>query len=154
MVSLCDLTCFLDVEADERLLGRIVRDVQERGASVNEVIDRYQRFVRPSYQIFVAPTKQNADVVVNFTYRRAFLSRMLISLLQGYLEDKHPIEEFVSELRTESYLPSIHYEDGFMSMTTDIFELGKAYPEKAKLREVEQPLASPAAARFAHRRRA
>lgn len=142
MVSLCDLTCFLDVAADERLLGRILRDVRERGAVIEEVIDRYQRFVRPSYHVFVSPTKQNADVVLNFTYRRALFSQMLISLLRDFINTEPPIDEFVGNLRREGYLPSIHHEDGFMSMTTDIFELARAYPEKGQLRDL---MSSPAA---------
>ncbi len=43
-----DILIFLDVDADQRLLGRILRDVRERGATTEELVDRYQRFVRPS----------------------------------------------------------------------------------------------------------
>ena len=71
VVEMCDLACYLDVAADERLLGRIMRDTDERGVTTEQVIDRYQRFVRPSYEIFVRPTKQNADIVVDFTFRLA-----------------------------------------------------------------------------------
>jgi len=149
MVSLCDIPCFLDVATDERLLGRILRDVNERGAAIDQVIDRYQRFVRPSYQIFVAPTKQNADVVVDFTFRRALFTRQFIRLLAGYVDGTQSRDDFVRLMRTESYHTSFHPEDGYMSLTTDIFKLAKAYPEKAELRHVEQPLASPAAASLA-----
>lgn len=146
MVSLCDLTCFLDVATDERLLGRIVRDVKERGAAIEQVIDRYQRFVRPSYQIFVSPTKQNADVVVDFTFRRGLFTQQLIALLKNYLEGSQSREEFVRAMRSESYHSTIDPEVGYMSLTTDIFKLAKAYPERSEIRHVEQPLLSPGAA--------
>ena len=148
MVSLCDLTCFLDVSADERLLGRILRDVKERSAEVEHVIDRYQRFVRPSYQIFVEPTKQNADVIVDFTFRRSLFTQLMIRLLRSFIDDKEPIEAFVQALRMESFHTGLHPEEGYMSLTSDIFKLAKAYPEKSELRDVGQPLSSPAAARL------
>jgi len=145
IVSLCDLTCFLDVAADERLLGRILRDAKERAASIEEVIDRYQRFVRPSYRVFVEPTMQNADIVVDFTFRRGLFSRMLVSFLRQYLVEKPAIEEFVAAMRNESYHHGMHPEDGFMSMTTDIFLLAEAFPEKVLEERWNRPLSSPAA---------
>jgi len=51
---------------------------KERGAAIEIVIDRYQRFVRPSYRVFVEPTKQSADVVVDFTYRRAIFTELFL----------------------------------------------------------------------------
>ncbi|HWA83675.1 MAG TPA: uridine kinase, partial [Fimbriimonadaceae bacterium] len=84
IVDLFDLTIFLDVEADQRLIGRILRDLQERASTVEWAIDRYQRFVRPTYQAFIEPTKQNADVVVDFTYRRAFFQELLLHMVQHY----------------------------------------------------------------------
>lgn len=148
IVSLCDLTCFLDVATDERLLGRILRDVKERGSVIEDVIDRYQRFVRPSYRVFVEPTMQNADIIVDFTFRRAMFTQLILGLIRSYVEDKLERESFISALRTESYRTAIHPEDGFMSMSTDIFRLAKAYPEHSSMREMRQVLTSPAAARL------
>lgn len=153
IVSLCDLTCFLDVADDERLMGRILRDIKERAANMEDVIDRYQRFVRPGYRIFVEPTKQNADVIVDFTFRRSFFSQMLIRLLRSFVDRGEPLEGFIEAMRSESYRPSLHPEDGFMSLTTDIFKLAKAYPEKAELRDVGRPLSSPAATSFGRKKR-
>ena len=153
MAGLCDLTCFLDVATDERLLGRILRDIKERGANIEDVIDRYQRFVRPSYQIFVEPTKQNADVIVDFTYRRSLFTESLLRLLRSYIDEQIPIAEFVKSLRTESYHTGLHPEEGYMSQSTDIFQLAKAYPEKSAMRDVEHPLSSPAAASLSQRKK-
>ncbi len=152
MVSLCDITCFLDVATDERLLGRILRDIKERGASIEDVIDRYLRFVRASYQIFVEPTKQNADVIVDFTYHRAFFTESLIHLLRDYIVGEPTLEDFVHKLRTESFHAGLHPEEGFISLTSDIFEVAKSYPEKAQLRDIQHPLSSPAAASLGKKR--
>jgi uridine kinase len=126
-----DLTCFLDVDDDQRLLGRILRDLDERDASIADIVDRYQRFVRPSYHVFVAPTKQNADVVVDFTYRRNFFTQLLIELVRDIVREDFDLESFVSETRNESYRLGYKAQEAFMPMAIDIRALAKAYPESA-----------------------
>jgi uridine kinase len=130
VVGICDVACFLDVAADERLLGRILRDTRERGVTTEQVIDRYQRFVRPSYEIFVRPTKQNADMVVEFTYRRTLFTNMFAHLLKDYLAKSLSVEELVGTLRGTAYLPGVDRNEAYMPVTTDIELLGQAYPEK------------------------
>ena len=131
IVELFDLTCFLDVEDDQRLLGRILRDTEERHADMHQIIDRYQRFVRPSYHVFVAPTKQNADIVVDFTYRRMFFTQLLIELAQDCVRPGFDLAGFVSEIRNESYRLGYKAQDAFMPVAIDIRDLAKAYPEYA-----------------------
>ena len=129
VVNLFDLTCFLDVAADERLLGRIVRDTKERGATIESIIDRYQRFVRPSYQVFVAPTAQNADVVVDFTYRRTLFTALLVHVIRDYVTHNFDLNQLVTELRKEQFSLGFKPEEGSMPFSTDIFALAKAFPE-------------------------
>lgn len=129
MVKLLDITVFLDVETDQRLLGRILRDVRERASSVEEIVDRYQRFVRPSYDVFVAPTKQNADIVVDFTFRRILFTKLLILLLQTYMELGFDIESFTKELRVECDHLGFTPREGSMPVSIDIRKLARAYPE-------------------------
>lgn len=129
MVRLLDVTVFLDVDPDQRLLGRILRDARERGAGVEELVDRYQRFVRPSYDVFVAPTKQNADIVVDFTYRRILLTKLLGLLLKTYIEDGMDIGAFVQAMRAECDHLGFTPRDGKMPVSIDIRKLARAYPE-------------------------
>ncbi|HVT12544.1 MAG TPA: uridine kinase [Fimbriimonadaceae bacterium] len=103
IVELFDLTVFLDVEADQRLIGRILRDLQERGSTVEWAVDRYQRFVRPSYLAFVEPTKQNADVVVDFTYRRAFFQELLLHMVQHYASRDVDVPTLIESIRNDTY---------------------------------------------------
>lgn len=149
LASHCDLTCFLDVATDERLLGRILRDTRERGASIEQVIDRYQRYVRPSYQIFVSPTKQNADIVVDFTYRRAMFTKLLAHLITDSIHDEIDINAFVSDLRRESYAAGANLIAGYMPLATDILALARAYPESVvPLDPSRTRLVSPAMSSF------
>ena len=62
---LLDLKVFIDVEADVRLLRRIIRDVRERGRSVESVAEQYLNIVRPMHAEFVEPSKMIADIVIN-----------------------------------------------------------------------------------------
>lgn len=129
MVELFDVTVFLDVDPDQRLLGRILRDARERGASIKDLVDRYQRFVRPSYDVFVAPTKQNADVVVDFTFRRILFAKLLTLLLQTYLDQGLDIESFTKELRAECHHLGFTPREGSMPVSIDIRKLARDYPE-------------------------
>ncbi len=62
--NLFDLKIFVDAEADERLMRVIKRDIIERGRSVNQVLERYEKTVKPMHVEFIEPTKQFADVIV------------------------------------------------------------------------------------------
>lgn len=59
-----DIKIFVHADADERLIRRIRRDVAERGRDVNEVLDRYQKTLKPMHQQFIEPTKNYADIII------------------------------------------------------------------------------------------
>ena len=54
----------MDTDADVRILRRILRDVKERGRSLDSVISQYLNTVKPMHQQFVQPSRQYADIVV------------------------------------------------------------------------------------------
>lgn len=62
--ELLDVKCFLHVDADIRFTRRLHRDVQERGRSLESVIEQYYDTVRPMYQKYLDPQKQYADIVI------------------------------------------------------------------------------------------
>ncbi len=138
MAELFDVTCFLDVDDDQRLLGRIMRDVPERGSTIEEIIDRYQRFVRPSYQVFVAPTKQNADVVVDFTYRRILFTKLLGLLLAETIRTGFDLKALVKEMRVECHHLGFTPTGGEMPVSVDILKLAKDYPESLSAKPTMQ----------------
>lgn len=59
-----DLKIFVDTDADERILRRIVRDTKERGRSLESVISQYLETVKPMHDAFVEPYKRFADIIV------------------------------------------------------------------------------------------
>ncbi len=64
MCDMMDIKIFVDADADERILRRIVRDVRDRGRSLESVIEQYLTTVKPMHEKFVEPSKRNADIVV------------------------------------------------------------------------------------------
>ncbi|MCE3398829.1 uridine kinase, partial [Staphylococcus aureus] len=50
--------------ADLRILRRLTRDTQERGRSMESVINQYLNVVRPMHEQFIEPTKKHADIII------------------------------------------------------------------------------------------
>ena len=64
LCAMFDHKIFVDTDADERILRRLVRDVKERGRSLDSVINQYLTTVKPMHEAFVEPSKRNADIIV------------------------------------------------------------------------------------------
>jgi uridine kinase len=60
----CDIKFFMDTPLDICLLRRIRRDLQERGRTLDSVIDQYEATVRPMYHEFIRPSSRYADMVI------------------------------------------------------------------------------------------
>ncbi len=63
--KMMDIKIYVDADADERILRRVIRDVKERGRDVEGIAKQYLTTVKPMHYIFVEPTKYNADIVIN-----------------------------------------------------------------------------------------
>ncbi len=59
-----DIKAFVDADADDRLMRIIWRDIEERGRSFKEVLDHYERFVKPMHLLFIEPNKRYADIII------------------------------------------------------------------------------------------
>lgn len=59
-----DLKIFVDADADDRLIRVVKRDIVERGRTVEAVMDRYQKVLKPMHQQFIEPCKRYADVII------------------------------------------------------------------------------------------
>lgn len=62
--NLLDIKVYVDTDADIRILRRLVRDIDERGRTVESVIDQYLTMVRPMHMEFTEPTKRYADIII------------------------------------------------------------------------------------------
>ncbi len=62
--DLADIKIFVDSDDDIRFIRRLVRDINERGRSMDSVINQYLNTVKPMYYQFVKPTKRYADIII------------------------------------------------------------------------------------------
>ncbi len=62
--ELCDIKIFVDTDADIRFIRRLVRDVKERGRTLDSVVDQYTSTVRNMHNLFVEPSKCYADLII------------------------------------------------------------------------------------------
>ena len=87
-----DIRLFVDTDDDIRLIRRIRRDMQERGRSLESVLDQYESTVRPMHIEFVEPSKRHADVIIprgghNEVAFEMVLARILSISYEHRLED-------------------------------------------------------------------
>lgn len=64
LCKLLDIKIYVDTDADVRILRRIMRDINERGRSLDSVVKQYQTTVKPMHEQFVEPYKRRADIIV------------------------------------------------------------------------------------------
>jgi len=64
LLDLFDIKVYVDTDADVRILRRILRDVQERGRTLDSVVSQYLTTVKPMHEQFVEPSKKYADIII------------------------------------------------------------------------------------------
>lgn len=62
--DLMDIKVFVDTDADIRIIRRILRDIKERGRTIDSVINQYVSVVRPMHLQFIEPTKRYSDLII------------------------------------------------------------------------------------------
>lgn len=64
LLDLFDIKVFIDTDADVRIIRRILRDVSQRGRTMESVINQYLTTVKLMHEEFVEPSKKNADIII------------------------------------------------------------------------------------------
>ncbi|XP_022193145.1 uridine-cytidine kinase isoform X2 [Nilaparvata lugens] len=62
--DLFHMKLFVDTDSDTRLARRVIRDINERGRDLEQVLKQYMNFVKPNFEEFCLPTKKFADVII------------------------------------------------------------------------------------------
>ncbi len=62
--DMMDIKIYVDTDADIRFIRRLLRDVQDRGRTLDSVIEQYCTTVKPMHEQFVEPSKKYADIIV------------------------------------------------------------------------------------------
>jgi uridine kinase len=90
--ELMDVKIYVDTDADVRILRRIVRDVRDRGRSIESVISQYLNTVKPMHEQFVEPSKKHADIVIPEGGHNQVAMDMVIERIRSHV-DEQPITE-------------------------------------------------------------
>jgi uridine kinase len=80
-----DMKVFVETDSDICFIRRLTRDIEERGRTVESVVNQYLTTVRPSYIDFVEPSKRFADVIIPEGGKNTVALDMVIARLQGLL---------------------------------------------------------------------
>ncbi|CAL6084276.1 Uridine_kinase domain-containing protein [Hexamita inflata] len=79
------LRIFVDCSGESRLMRRIIRDVKERGRTVESVIEQYARFVKPSFDKFIQPQIKLAHLVLPWENMDQNTNLAAVELLVNYI---------------------------------------------------------------------
>lgn len=84
--DLMDIKIFVDTDADVRILRRIVRDVRDRGRSLDSVVNQYLSTVKPMHEQFVEPSKRNADIIIPEGGHNQVAMEMVMERVRAHIE--------------------------------------------------------------------
>ena len=84
--DMMDIKVYVDTDADLRLARRILRDVCDRGRTMQSVIEQYTTTVKPMHEEFVEPSKKYADVIIPEGGFNSVAVEMLIQNIRSLIE--------------------------------------------------------------------
>jgi uridine kinase len=86
--SRMSIRLFVDAESDLRIIRRIQRDTQQRGRTIESVIDQYLTTVRPMHLEFVEPSKRYADVIIPNGGMNTIATDMVVARIERMLDER------------------------------------------------------------------
>ena len=81
-----DIRIFVDTDSDVRLCRRIVRDVRERGRTLESVINQYLDTVKPMHEMYVEPSKKYANIIVPEGGKNLVALDMIVERIRRHLQ--------------------------------------------------------------------
>ena len=85
--NLMDIRIFVDTDADVRLCRRIIRDVNQRGRTLESVLEQYQQTVKPMHEKYVEPSKRFAHVIIPEGGKNLVALDMVMGRIARHLEE-------------------------------------------------------------------
>ncbi|MDE5812451.1 MAG: uridine kinase [Muribaculaceae bacterium] len=84
--DMLDVKCFVDADADDRLIRVISRDCVERGRTPKMVLDRYEAILKPMHLQYIEPTKRFADLIIPQGGKNTVAIGLLTDYIEGQLK--------------------------------------------------------------------
>jgi uridine kinase len=82
-----DIKVFVDADADVRILRRIVRDVRDRGRSLESVVNQYLTTVKPMHEQYVEPSRRRADIIVPEGGHNEVAMALLMERIRAHIQE-------------------------------------------------------------------
>ncbi|MCM2531562.1 uridine kinase [Neobacillus pocheonensis] len=86
--NLMDIKLYVDTDADLRIIRRLMRDITDRGRTMESVIEQYVNVVRPMHNQFIEPTKRYADIIIPEGGHNHVAIDLMVTKIQTILELK------------------------------------------------------------------
>ena len=83
-----DIKIFVETDADERILRRALRDVEERGRTLRSVVAQYLATVKPMHEQFVEPSRKYADIIVLEGGHNLVALEMIMQRIQNHIDSQ------------------------------------------------------------------
>lgn len=84
--NLMDIKLYVDTDADIRIIRRMLRDIKDRGRTLESVIEQYETVVRPMHNQFIEPTKRYADIIIPEGGQNHVAIDLMVTKIQTILE--------------------------------------------------------------------
>lgn len=84
--ELFDIKIFVETDADERILRRALRDVEERGRTLRSVVTQYLATVKPMHEQYVEPSRKYADIIVLEGGHNLVALEMIMQRIQNHID--------------------------------------------------------------------
>ena len=81
-----DIKIFVETDADVRILRRALRDVEERGRTLQSVVTQYLTTVKPMHEQYVEPSRKYADIVVLEGGHNLVALEMIMQRIQNHID--------------------------------------------------------------------
>ena len=85
--EMLDIKIFVETDADVRILRRCLRDVEERGRTLQSVVDQYLTTVKPMHEQYVEPSRKYADIVVLEGGHNLVALDMIMQRIQHHIDE-------------------------------------------------------------------
>lgn len=119
LVDLMDIKIFVDTDADIRFIRRLIRDVQDRGRTIDSVINQYCDTVKPMHEQFVEYSKKNADIIVPKGGNNLVALNMIREQIKNILENMHS-EGIEDAIKNDDGIKNILLENEDSNIITDL----------------------------------
>ena len=88
-----DIKIFVDADDDDRLMRVMARDIFERGKTVESVIERYTKTVKPMYLQFIEPSKRYADIIIPQGGHNKVAIDVIAATIEKSLQNKEHVKQ-------------------------------------------------------------